>query len=161
LCYFFIIMPAKKRLILGSRGSPLALWQANFVKKQLEEEYQDLSVSIKVIKTTGDKVHSTPLSKIGGKGLFLKEIEEEILKGHIHAGVHSMKDVPVTLPDGLVISTILKRDDPRDVFISKKYASLLNLPKKAKLGTSSLRRRAQLKNFRPDFEIIPLRGNIE
>ena len=154
-------MPTKRRLVLGSRGSRLALWQANFVKKLLEEEYGDLTVTIKVIKTTGDKVIKTPLTEIGGKGLFLKEIEEQILDKKIHAGVHSMKDIPAVLPQGLMISAILKREDARDVFISKKYDSLLHLPKKAKVGTGSLRRRAQLKNFRPDFEIVAIRGNVE
>jgi len=154
-------MPAKRKFILGSRGSRLALWQANHVKKLLEDEYHDLSVTIKVIKTTGDKETSKPLAEIGGKALFLKEIEEQLVAGKVQAGVHSLKDVPGVMPKGLVLSAILKRDDPRDVFISKKYQSLLQLPKKAKVGTSSLRRRAQLKNFRPDFEIVPLRGNVE
>lgn len=154
-------MPAKRKFILGSRGSPLALWQANHVKKLLEEEYRDLSVQIKVIKTTGDKITSTPLADIGGKALFLKEIEEQILAGKVQAGVHSLKDVPGVMPPGLILTAVLKREDPRDVFISKKYQSLLQLPKKAKVGTGSLRRKAQLKNFRPDFEIIPLRGNVE
>ncbi len=151
----------KRNLILGSRGSRLALWQANYVKKLLEAEYGDIGVTIKVIKTTGDKIKTTPLSEIGGKALFLKEIEEQILENKVQIGVHSMKDVPVELPRGLGISTILKRDDPRDVFISKKYSSLFHLPKKARIGTSSLRRQAQLKSFRPDFEIVPIRGNIE
>lgn len=154
-------MPAKRKFILGSRGSRLALWQANHVKKLLEDEYQDLSVTIKVIKTTGDKETSKPLAEIGGKALFLKEIEEQLLAGKVQAGVHSLKDVPGVMPKGLILSAVLKRDDPRDVFISKKYQSLLQLPKKAKVGTSSLRRRAQLKNFRPDFEIVPVRGNVE
>ncbi|HEX5036709.1 MAG TPA: hydroxymethylbilane synthase [bacterium] len=154
-------MPAKRKIVIGSRGSRLALWQANHVKKLLEEEYQDLSVAVKVIKTTGDKVLSKPLAEIGGKGLFLKEIEEQILAGKVQLGVHSLKDVPAVLPTGLLLTAVLKREDPRDVFVSKKYASLLHLPKKAKVGTSSLRRKAQLKNFRPDFEILPMRGNVE
>lgn len=151
----------KGHLILGSRGSPLALTQANFVKKLLEEEYGDLEISIRPIKTTADRIQKKPLTEIGGKALFLKEIEEEILKKKVDIGVHSMKDVPVNLPQGLMIGAVLKREDPRDVFLSKKYRSLLFLPKKAKIGTGSLRRKAQLKNFRPDFEIIPLRGNVE
>lgn len=154
-------MPVKRKLILGSRGSRLALWQANHVKKLLEEEYRDISVAIKVIKTSGDKTTSVPLVEMGGKSLFLKEIEEQILSGKVHVGVHSLKDMPAILPAGLAIATVLRREDPRDVFISKKYDSLLHLPKKAKVGTSSPRRRAQLKNFRPDFEIIPIRGNVE
>jgi hydroxymethylbilane synthase len=152
---------AKRRLILGTRGSRLALWQAGYVKKQLEEEYGDLVVTIKVIKTTGDKIKKTPLNKVGGKALFLKEIEDQLLAGKVHVGVHSMKDVPNLLPKGLAIAAILKREDPRDVFVSKKFDSLLQLPKKAKVGTSSLRRQAQLKNFRPDLEVVPLRGNVE
>ena len=154
-------MPTKRRLVLGSRGSRLALWQANFVKKLLEEEYGDLTVTIKVIKTAGDKARKIPLAEIGGKALFVKEIEEQIRNRKVDIGVHSMKDVPTDLPTGLVITAILKREDPRDVFVSKKYDSLLHLPKKAKVGTSSLRRQAQLKNFRPDLEVVDLRGNVE
>ena len=154
-------MPSKRDLILGTRGSPLALWQAGFVKKHLEAEYGDLQVTIQPIKTTGDKISETSLSKVGGKGLFLKEIEEHLLNGSIDMGVHSMKDVPVDLPSGLLIGPILKREDPRDVLISKKYSSLFHLPKKAVVGTGSLRRQAQLKHLRPDLEIVPLRGNID
>jgi len=139
----------------------LALWQAHHVKKLLLKEYAKISVTIKVIKTTGDKNHKVPLAEIGGKALFLKEIEESLLAEKIDIGVHSMKDVPSVLPQGLTIASILKREDPRDVFLSKKYTSLLQLPKKAKIGTSSPRRQAQIKNFRPDFEVVPLRGNIE
>lgn len=151
----------RKQLILGTRGSRLALWQANFVKRLMEEEYGDITVKIEIIKTTGDKVTKIPLADIGGKALFLKEIEEALLAKRIDLGVHSMKDVPCDLPRGLTIGAILQREDPRDVFISKKYRSLFSLPKKAQIGTSSLRRRAQLKNFRPDLEIVPLRGNLE
>ncbi len=154
-------MPTKRRLIIGTRGSRLALWQAHFVKKRLEEEYGDLSVSIKTIKTTGDQLKKKPVGEIGGKAIFLKEIEDQLLAGKIQVGVHSMKDVPSILPKGLTITAILKRDDPRDVFVSKKYTSLLQLPKRAKVGTGSLRRRSQLKNFRPDLEIVPTRGNVE
>ncbi len=152
---------AHRKLIIGSRGSALALWQARFVKKMLEAEYGDFLVKIKTIKTKGDKQSKTPLSEIGGKALFLKEIEEQILSGKVHMGVHSMKDVPTELPQGLVIGAVLRRDDPRDVLVSKKYPSLMKLPKRARIGTSSLRRQAQLKNFRSDLEIIPLRGNVE
>lgn len=127
----------------------------------MEEEYGDITVKIVIIKTTGDKVTKIPLADIGGKALFLKEIEEALLAKRIDLGVHSMKDVPCDLPRGLTIGAVLQREDPRDVFISKKYRSLFSLPKKAQIGTSSLRRRAQLKNFRPDLEIVPLRGNLE
>jgi len=152
---------AQKKFIIGSRGSALALWQAHFVKKMLEDEYRDFLIEIKTIKTMGDKQSKTPLAEIGGKALFLKEIEEQILSGKMHMGVHSMKDVPTELPPGLIVSTLLKRDDPRDVLVSKKYNSLMRLPKKARIGTSSLRRQAQLKHFRSDLEIVPLRGNLE
>lgn len=151
----------RKKIVIGSRGSRLALRQSNFVKELLEREYKDLSVQIKIIKTTGDKIQKTPLSKIGGKALFLKEIEEKIADGTVDMGVHSLKDVPTDLPKGMAIGAVLKRADPRDAFVSHRYDSLLHLPKKAKLGTGSLRRGAQLKNFRPDFEIVPLRGNVE
>lgn len=151
----------KRRLVLGSRGSTLALCQSNSVKKMLEEEYGDLSVTIKVIKTTGDKIRKSPLSEIGGKALFVKEIEEQLLAEKIDIGVHSMKDLPTELPKGLTIGAILKREDPRDVFVSKKYDSILHLPKRACIGTSSLRRQAQLRNFRPDLEVVPIRGNVE
>lgn len=154
-------MPAKRTLILGSRGSRLALWQAGFVKKRLEEEYGDLTVTVRIIKTTGDKVKTVPLAEVGGKSLFIKEIEEALLARKVDIGVHSMKDVPVTLPKGLSLGAILRREDARDVFVSKKYDSLLHLPKKAVVGTSSLRRQAQLRNFRPDLEVIPIRGNVE
>ncbi len=151
----------RKQLILGTRGSRLALWQANFIKEQMEEEYGDIAIRIQVIKTTGDKISQEPLADIGGKGLFLKEIEEALLAEKVDIGVHSMKDVPYDLPHGLKIGAILKREDARDVFISEKYTSLFNLPKHARIGTSSVRRQSQLKNFRPDFEIVPLRGNVE
>lgn len=151
----------KKQLILGTRGSRLALWQANFVKKQIEAEHPDTSVVIKVIKTTGDKIKKIPLTEIGGKALFLKEIEESLLEEKVDLGVHSLKDVPTDLPAGLELAAVLKREDPRDVFVSKKYDSILHLPKKARIGTGSFRRRAQLKNFRPDLDVVPLRGNVE
>lgn len=151
----------RQDLVIGSRGSRLALWQANFVKKLIENEYKDIAVSIKVIKTSGDKIRKTPLSEIGGKALFLKEIEEKIVDHRVDIGVHSVKDVPAELPPGLVLGAILKREDPRDVFVSKRFDALLHLPKRARIGTSSLRRRAQLKNFRPDLDVVPLRGNVE
>jgi hydroxymethylbilane synthase len=156
-----MVTGAKRKLVIGTRGSRLALWQANHVKKLIEDEYRDIVVTLKIIKTSGDKILNVPLADIGGKALFLKEIEDQILEEKVHFGVHSMKDVPAVLPKGLSIVSILKREDPRDVFISKKYGSLLQLPKKAKIGTSSLRRQSQLKNFRPDIEVVPLRGNVE
>ncbi|MBI2083423.1 MAG: hydroxymethylbilane synthase [Deltaproteobacteria bacterium] len=152
---------SKKSLILGTRGSKLALWQANFVKDLLEKEYEGLKVDLKVIQTSGDKLKDKPLPEFGGKYLFLKEIEEAILARKVDIGVHSMKDVPAVMVEGMAIGAILKREDPRDVFISKKYASLLQLPKKTKIGTSSLRRESQLRNFRPDLEVVSLRGNVD
>ncbi|QQR80144.1 MAG: hydroxymethylbilane synthase [Deltaproteobacteria bacterium] len=151
----------QKTIIIGTRGSPLALWQANFVKNLLLEEYADLSIELKIIKTTGDKIDQIPLAEIGGKALFLKEIEEQLLDGNVHLAVHSMKDVPTVFPKGLRLAAVLKREDPRDVMISHKYASLAALPKKAVVGTSSLRRKAQLKNWRSDLEIVPIRGNVD
>ncbi|MBI2980917.1 MAG: hydroxymethylbilane synthase [Deltaproteobacteria bacterium] len=152
---------SKKNLILGTRGSKLALWQANFVKGLLEKEYEGLRVVLKTIVTTGDKIKERPLPEIGGKQLFLKEIEEALLAGRVDLGVHSMKDVPAVMLERLTIGAILKRGDPRDVFVSQKFGSLLQLPKKTRIGTSSLRRSAQLKNFRPDLEVVSLRGNVD
>ena len=148
-------------LVLGTRGSRLALCQANHVKGLLERSNPGLKVSLKVIQTSGDKLRKGPLSEAGGKYLFVKEIEEELLKGGVDIGVHSVKDMPSILPTGLVIGAILKREDPRDVFLSKKFDSLLHLPKKSRVGTGSIRRQAQLRNFRPDLEVVPLRGNVE
>lgn len=155
---------SRRKIIIGTRGSPLALWQANHVKDLLMDEYADLDIELKIIKTTGDKMDQVPLSQLaerGGKALFLKEIEEQLLNKKVHLAVHSMKDVPTLLPKGLKIAAILKREDPRDVFVSEKYASLNDLPKKAVIGTSSLRRKAQLLHWRSDLEIIPLRGNVD
>ncbi|MDO8461700.1 MAG: hydroxymethylbilane synthase [Deltaproteobacteria bacterium] len=151
----------KTALIIGTRGSPLALWQARFVQKQLEEQNPGLKVTIKTIVTSGDKIKKGSLAPFGGKGLFIKEIEEALLARKIDLAVHSLKDMPAILPTGLSIITVLKRHDPRDAFVSKKFSSLLGLPRKSVIGTSSLRRQAQLKNFRPDLKILPLRGNVE
>ncbi|MBI4196944.1 MAG: hydroxymethylbilane synthase [Deltaproteobacteria bacterium] len=154
-------MAAKKNIVIGSRGSQLALWQATHVKNIIEKHDVSLKITIKVIKTTGDRIQNKPLFEFGGKSLFLKELEEALRTKEIDLAVHSMKDVPADLHSDFQIAAILKREDPRDSFVSKKYDSLLHLPKKAKVGTSSLRRQAQIKNFRPDFEVIPLRGNLE
>ncbi|MBI1909203.1 MAG: hydroxymethylbilane synthase [Deltaproteobacteria bacterium] len=152
---------AFRPLIIGTRGSPLALWQAHFVQKGLQAKHLGLKISIRAIKTSGDKLKKASLAKIGGKGLFIKEIEEALLAGKIDLAVHSMKDLPIDLPDELQIFGVLKREDPRDVFVSKKYDSILGLPRRSVIGTGSLRRQAQLKNFRPDFKIVPVRGNVE
>jgi hydroxymethylbilane synthase len=152
-------MPSE--LKIGTRGSQLALFQANWVKDQLGEAHSDLKVTLIKIKTTGDKIQDVPLAKIGGKGLFVKEIEESLLQKKIDLAVHSIKDVPTEFPAGLHLSVITKREDPRDVFISRDGRTLKDLPRGAKIGTSSLRRQAQLLYFRNDLELIPLRGNLD
>jgi hydroxymethylbilane synthase len=145
---------------IGTRGSKLALAQSKWVKEKIEERHTDVRVELIRIKTTGDKILDSPLSKIGGKGLFVKEIEEALLNKHIHMAVHSMKDVPAELPDELMLCAFPEREDPRDAFISLKDQSIENLPKGSSLGTSSLRRAAQLLHIRPDLDIIALRGNV-
>jgi len=152
-------MPSE--LNIGTRGSQLALFQANWVKDQLARVHPDLHVTLIKIKTTGDKIQDAPLAKIGGKGLFVKEIEEALLQKRIDLAVHSIKDVPTEFPKGLHLSAITKREDPRDVLISKDGKTLKDLPQGAKIGTSSLRRQAQLLHFRSDVELIPLRGNLD
>jgi hydroxymethylbilane synthase len=148
-------------LRIGTRGSQLALFQANWVKDQLVRTHPELKVTLIKIKTTGDKIQDAPLAKIGGKGLFVKEIEEALIQRKIDLAVHSIKDVPTEFPKGLHLSVITKREDPRDVFISKDGKTLKDLPQGAKIGTSSLRRQAQLLHFRSDLELIPLRGNLD
>ena len=152
-------MPPELRI--GTRGSQLALSQANWVKEKLVKAHPDLSVMLIKIKTTGDKIQDAPLAKIGGKGLFVKEIEEALIHRRIDLAVHSIKDVPTELPEGLHLSAITKREDPRDVFISRDGKILKDLPPNAKIGTSSLRRQAQLLRFRNDLELLPLRGNLD
>jgi len=150
---------SKKNLKIGSRGSQLALWQAHWVKARLEEK--GLQADIVKIKTTGDKILDVPLAKIGGKGLFVKEIEEALIREEIDLAVHSMKDVPSHLPEPLHLAAIPRREDPRDAVISRQGVRLADLPSGAKIGTSSLRRQAQLWALRPDLQIIPLRGNLD
>jgi hydroxymethylbilane synthase len=150
-----------KELRIGTRGSQLALFQANWVKEKLAQAHPHLKVTLIKIKTTGDKIQDAPLAKIGGKGLFVKEIEEALIQKRIDLAVHSIKDVPTELPEGLYLSVITKREDPRDVFISKDGIRLKDLPRGAKIGTSSLRRQAQLLHFREDLVMIPLRGNLD
>jgi hydroxymethylbilane synthase len=150
-----------KEIRIGTRGSPLALWQANWVRKRLSQAHPQLNVSLARVKTKGDKLIDVNLAKVGGKGLFVKEIEEELLKGRIDLAVHSMKDVPVQLPEGLHIRSIPRREDPGDVLISRDHLTLEELPLGATIGTSSLRRRVQLLSYRPDFHIVPLRGNVD
>ena len=150
----------KPAIRLGSRGSKLALWQAEFVQSEIERR-TGRKVGITKIKTTGDMILDVPLARVGGKGLFVKEIEEALLSGKIDLAVHSMKDVPTDLPDGLTIVAITRREDPRDAFLSVKYGSFGELPRGAKLGTSSLRRQTQLLGLRPDLSVESLRGNLD
>ena len=149
------------KIIIGSRGSQLALWQANWVKSKLKNLHGNADISIRVITTSGDKIKDVPLSKIGGKGLFVKEIEEALLAKEIDLAVHSMKDVPIEIPSQFEISIITKRENPLDALISKNGKKLADLPQGATIGTSSLRRSSQLLNHRNDFKIHPLRGNVD
>lgn len=150
------------KIVVGTRGSKLALIQTNWVVEELKKSNPHVEFEVKVIKTKGDLVTNLPLHKIGDKGLFTKEIEQELLDGVIDLAVHSMKDMPSTLPEGLKFASVPKREDPRDVLVLKDgYTSIEDLPKGAKIGTGSKRRTYQLLNHRPDLEIIPIRGNID
>ncbi len=146
---------------IGTRGSKLALWQAEWVKAALEKNTAGLTVELVIIKTKGDKIQDVPLAKVGGKGLFVKEIEEALLDGRVDLAVHSMKDMPAEIPEGLRIGAIPEREDPRDVFISGAGATLEGLDHGARVGTSSLRRAAQLRHVRPDLKVRSLRGNLD
>ena len=147
-------------LKLGTRGSALALWQANWTKDQLQKRWPDLTVELLPIKTTGDKILDVPLAKIGGKGLFTKEIDEALLDGRIDLAVHSLKDVPFQLPDGIDFAAIPEREDPRDAFMSN-GRNLQDLPAAATIGTSSLRRQVQLRHVFPTLKLATLRGNVD
>lgn len=147
-------------LIIGSRGSDLALWQSNWVKDQLEIHHPELSIEVDIVQTEGDKILDTALSKIGGKGLFTKALEDRLLDGTIDLAVHSLKDLPTVLPEGLTISAVSVREDPGDVFVSKDGTLLADLPEKAHVATGSLRRQSQLLNYRSDFIIHDIRGNV-
>ncbi|WQS70441.1 hydroxymethylbilane synthase [Helicobacter pylori] len=147
-------------LVIGSRGSELALWQANHIKERLKKECF-IESEIQIVKTKGDKILDTPLNKIGGKGLFTKELEELLLKGAIDLAVHSLKDVPVVFEKGLDLACITKRADVRDTFLSVKFPDLMSLPKGAKVGTTSLRRSMQIKLKRQDLDTESLRGNVQ
>lgn len=151
----------KKTIRIGSRGSQLALWQAEWVQTQINQNRPDYTTQLVIIKTTGDKITDVPLAKVGGKGLFVKEIEEALLDGRIDIAVHSMKDMPSEIPHGLCIGAVPQRENPLDALVSDQYASIDALPKGALLGTSSLRRSAQLLHYRPDLNIAPLRGNLD
>ena len=146
---------------IGTRGSLLALWQANWVKSALIADHPSLSVELITIKTKGDKIIDVPLAKVGGKGLFVKEIEDALLNRHIDLAVHSMKDMPAEIPEGLCIGAIPERENPHDVLISKTGLPLSKLKPQARIGTSSLRRTAQLLYARPDLVVLPLRGNLD
>lgn len=145
---------------IATRRSPLALWQAHYVKTQLEIHHPSLRVELLTMVTKGDILLDTPLAKIGGKGLFIKELEQALLDGHADIAVHSMKDIPAEFPQGLAIAAICQREDPRDAFVSNLYASIATLPHGATVGTSSLRRQCQLRAQRPDLVIETLRGNV-
>ncbi|MFQ1047525.1 hydroxymethylbilane synthase [Avibacterium paragallinarum] len=153
-------MTTKTLLKIATRRSPLALWQANYIKDRLTQLYPNLQVELIPMVTKGDVILDTPLAKIGGKGLFVKELENALLTGEADIAVHSMKDVPMTFPAGLGLSVICKREDPRDAFVSNTYHTLAELPAGAVVGTSSLRRQCQLKALRPDLKIQSLRGNV-
>ena len=149
------------KIVIGSRGSQLALWQANWVKSELERINGNVEVSIQIIKTSGDKIQDVALAKIGGKGLFVKEIEEALLAHEIDIAVHSMKDVPMKLPRELQIAVVTERESPLDALISKNGEKIADLPEGATVGTSSLRRSSQLLRYRPDLKIEMLRGNLD
>lgn len=147
-------------LKIATRKSPLALWQAEEVARLLKHFHPDIQIELVTMTTQGDKILDTPLAKIGGKGLFVKELEVGMLEGIADIAVHSMKDVPMAFPEGLHLAVILEREDPRDAFVSNTYSSLAELPLNSKVGTCSLRRQTQLKEARPDIEILDLRGNV-
>lgn len=150
-----------KKLTIATRGSKLALWQSHYIKSVIESHFSDVEVELKIIITSGDKILDVPLAKIGGKGLFLKEIEECMLRGEAQMAVHSLKDVPTVMPQGLLLSAITTREDVRDAMLSEKYPDIASLPQGATVGTSSLRRRMQLAMERPDLVIKDLRGNVD
>lgn len=151
----------KAKLTIGTRQSMLALWQSNHIAAMLREKYPECEVVLKKIVTKGDRILDVPLAKIGGKGLFTKEIEAELLDGSIDFAVHSLKDMPTVLPDGLCLTAITKRANVGDAFVSNKYTNFVELPLGAVVGTSSLRRKAQLLAARPDLMIADLRGNVD
>lgn len=150
----------EKTLKIATRQSPLALWQANYVKDRLQQLYPDLTIELVPMVTKGDVILDSPLAKIGGKGLFVKELENALLNKEADIAVHSMKDVPMQFPEGLGLAVICQREDPRDAFVSHSYRTFAELPQGAVVGTSSLRRQCQLKTLRPDLDIRSLRGNV-
>lgn len=151
----------REHVVIGTRGSKLALWQARHIAELLRQAHPGLAVELKHIVTTGDKILDVPLAQIGGKGLFTKELETAMLAGEIDLAVHSLKDVPAELPDGLTLAAVTERNDPLDAWVSANYPSWRELPTGATVGTSSLRRKAQLLRLRPDVNIVSLRGNLD
>jgi hydroxymethylbilane synthase len=154
------VLLTEKIIRIATRRSPLALWQAEHVAERLERIFPGYRTELVKMTTQGDKILDAPLAKIGGKGLFVKELEQGILEGSADIAVHSMKDVPVEFPDGLHLAAILTREDPTDAFVSNRYSALQDLPANARIGTSSLRRQCQIKELYPDAEILSLRGNV-
>ena len=150
-----------KEIKIATRKSILALWQSEHIKARIEAQHKGVKVVLEGMKTKGDVILDTPLAKIGGKGLFTKELEDSMLKGETDIAVHSLKDVPVVFPEGLKLAAICSREDTRDAMISEKFAKFSDLPHGAKVGTTSLRRKMQLLIMRPDLEIISLRGNVQ
>ncbi|MEY4194603.1 MAG: hypothetical protein RLZZ226_971, partial [Pseudomonadota bacterium] len=151
-------MPTTVRI--ATRKSPLALWQAEHVADRLRAIHPGIRIELVKMVTQGDRILDAPLARIGGKGLFVKELEQGLLEGRADLAVHSMKDVPAELPTGLHLAAILEREDARDAFVSRRYPSLRDLPQQARIGTSSLRRQSQLKGLRPDIITLPVRGNV-
>lgn len=151
---------SKHTIRIATRNSPLAMWQAEFVRDRLQAAHSDLAVELVGMTTQGDQILNSPLAKIGGKGLFVKELEVSMLAGETDIAVHSMKDVPVEFPEGLHLAVICEREDPRDTFVSNNFSTLDELPQGARIGTSSMRRQCQLRERRPDLQIIDLRGNV-
>jgi len=149
-----------KKLVIATRRSQLALWQSEFIKAELKKHYPDMEITLQEFVTKGDKILDVPLAKIGGKGLFTKELEVAMLNGEAHLAVHSLKDVPTEFEEGLQLTAVTKRYDPRDALLSNKYSSIQDLPSGAIVGTTSLRRRMAIKILRPDIELKDLRGNI-
>ena len=152
---------SSRTIRIATRKSALALWQAEYVKAELERAHPGIAVSLVPMVSRGDKLLDAPLAKIGGKGLFVKELEVALEEGRAHLAVHSLKDVPMELPAGFVLGTVLEREDPRDAWVSPHHASVQALPHGARVGTSSLRRVVQLKALRPDLDVQPLRGNLD
>ncbi|MBC8258958.1 MAG: hydroxymethylbilane synthase [SAR324 cluster bacterium] len=152
---------SKSSLVIATRGSLLALWQAEWVQQRILDEYPETSVELLILKTTGDRIQDRPLSEVGGKGLFIKELESALLDGRADMAVHSMKDVTSEFPEGLEISVITEREEAGDAWICQKYGTLNNFPNGAVVGTSSLRRASQLNHHRPDLKIKSLRGNVQ